>query len=157
GRLVTAATTVMESIVSRYPPTHVHSYWTTYLEGVSTYDADQVLSLRVPRGPAELVERRVSLATDMRVPIPLDLGREVLEKARRDHVPILEGQVRRALAAAALDAEEMTRAVEMFERLGAVPQLGRARAERGLLTHDPAETEAGLAILKRLGDVNYLD
>ena len=51
----------------------------------------------------------------------------------------------------------MARAVEIFERLGAVPQLGRARAERGLLMHDAAETDEGLAILKKLGDVNYLD
>lgn len=38
-----------------------------------------------------------------------------------------------------------------------MPNLGRARAERGLLTGDQAETDAGLAILKKLGDVNYVD
>ena len=51
----------------------------------------------------------------------------------------------------------MSRAVEMFEKLGAVPQLGRARAERGLLIHDAGEIDAGLAILKKLGDNNYVD
>jgi len=63
----------------------------------------------------------------------------------------------RARALAENDAEQMTRAVEIFERLGAVPQLGRARAERGLLRHDAAEIDAGLAILKKLGDNNYVD
>jgi hypothetical protein len=41
--------------------------------------------------------------------------------------------------------------------MGAVPQLGRGKAERGLLSGDPVETDAGLAMLKKLGDVNYLD
>ena len=51
----------------------------------------------------------------------------------------------------------MSAAVAIFERLGAVPQLGRARAERGVLTGDEAETEAGLAILRKLGDATYVD
>ena len=38
-----------------------------------------------------------------------------------------------------------------------MPHQGRGRAERGLLTGDQAETDAGLAILKKLGDVNYVD
>src|SRR5207253_10706427 len=38
------------------------------------------------------------------------------------------------------------------ERRGA--QLGRAKAERGLINGDAAETDAGLAILKKLGDVD---
>ncbi len=38
-----------------------------------------------------------------------------------------------------------------------MPQLGRGKAERGVLTGDAAETEAGLAILRRLGDAAYED
>ena len=38
-----------------------------------------------------------------------------------------------------------------------VPQLGRAMAERGLIDGDAAETDAGLAMLKKLGDVDYVD
>jgi hypothetical protein len=51
----------------------------------------------------------------------------------------------------------MSSALEIWERIGALPSLGRAKAERGLITGDSAETEAGLAILRRLGDVNYVD
>jgi hypothetical protein len=51
----------------------------------------------------------------------------------------------------------MNRALEIWDRVGAVPHQGRARAERGLLTGDQAETDAGLAILKKLGDANYVD
>ena len=78
-------------------------------------------------------------------------------RAQRDHTPLLEGQARRATALNEADAAEMTRAVAIFERLGAIPQLGRARAELGLLRHDGAEIDAGLAILKKLGDNNYVD
>jgi hypothetical protein len=51
----------------------------------------------------------------------------------------------------------MTRALAIWDQIGAVPHQGRARAELGLLTGDQEETNAGLAILKKLGDVNYVD
>ena len=51
----------------------------------------------------------------------------------------------------------MTRALATWDRIGAVPHPGRARAELGLITGDQAETAAGLAILRKLGDVNYVD
>jgi hypothetical protein len=70
---------------------------------------------------------------------------------------MLEAQLRRARALTAGDAEEMSRAIAIWERVGALTMLGRARAERGLLLHDAAETEAGLAILKKIGDGNYVD
>jgi len=104
-----------------------------------------------------MVERRISLVCDLRLTVTPEVIDAALERAVHDRTPLLEGQVRRAKALTANDPEEMSRAVEVFERLGAVPQLGRARAERGLLLRDPAETDAGLAILRKLGDVNYLD
>jgi hypothetical protein len=51
----------------------------------------------------------------------------------------------------------MTTALAIWDRAGAVPHQGRAHAERGLLSGDQAETDAGLAILKKLGDLNYVD
>jgi hypothetical protein len=55
------------------------------------------------------------------------------------------------------DPAELTAAIAVWEPVGAVPNVGRARAERGLFSGDQAETEAGVAILKKLGDVNYVD
>ena len=72
-------------------------------------------------------------------------------------MPLLEAQARRSLALAHHDAGEMAQAIAIWERIGAVPQLGRGKAERGVLTGDAAETEAGLAILRRLGDAAYED
>ena len=157
GRLVSAATTAMEAIVAAFPPTHIHSFWAPYIQGVASYDPGQVLSLRAPRYPAEIAERRINLACDLRATMPEPLGAELLERAKLDQVPLLEGQVRRARGLAARSAEELSAAMEIFERLGAVPQLGRARAERGLISGDVAERDAGLSILKKLGDANYVD
>ena len=156
ARLTGAAIPAMESILSRFPQNHIHRFWMSYIQGDVAYDPDFVFP---GRGgiPAEMVERRMSLVSDQRGPIPEQVREVVLERATRDRIPILEGQVRRARALATRDPAEMSLAIEIYERLGAVPHLGRARAERGVLAHDAAETEGGLAILKRLGDVNYLD
>jgi len=156
ARLTGAATSAIDSILARFPPGHINRFWGFYVQGDVDYDPDTVFPTTGGM-PPEMVERRISLVCDLRRPVPEQVRDVVLERAVQNRIPLLEGQIRRARALGADDAEEMSRAVEIFERLGAVPQLGRARAERGLLMHDAAETDEGLAILKKLGDVNYLD
>ena len=107
--------------------------------------------------PAEMVERRLSLVCDRRAAMSRSALAAGLAKARSTRVPVLEAQFHRALALADRDPGKMSAAIEIWERIGAVPQLGRGHAERGLLSGDPAETEAGLARLKKLGDLNYVD
>jgi hypothetical protein len=65
--------------------------------------------------------------------------------------------VRRARAIAYQDATELEPALAIWDRIGAVPHQGRAHAEHGLLAGDQSETDAGLAILKSVGDANYVD
>src|SRR5438034_5127289 len=140
ARLVSAATSAMESILARYPANSITRLWTSFISGDAGYESDFVFP-RVGGVPAETVERRISLMCDLRLPVPDEVLAGALERAvRADGVPILEGQVRRARALAAGDGAEMSAAVAIFERLGAVPQLGRARAERGVMTGDGAET-----------------
>ena len=107
--------------------------------------------------PAEMVERKLSLVCDRRAPMSRPALEVGLEKARKTGVPVVEAQFLRALAMTRRDAAQMSMAIDIWERMGAVPQLGRAHAERGLLTGDRAETEFGLAALKKLGDLNYVD
>jgi hypothetical protein len=107
--------------------------------------------------PYELAEHRACLAVDRREAIPEEILTAGLEVAVRAGVPLLEAQLRRARALAYRDPAEMTSALAIWDRAGAVPHQGRGHAERGLLTGDQAETDAGLAILKKLGDVNYVD
>jgi tetratricopeptide (TPR) repeat protein len=155
-RLLNAASATIESILSRYPARHAHRDWAAQASGDVRFEAD--FEFPQTRGfNYEQAERQLSVVCDLRRPVPQQVREGGLERAQNDRTPLLEGQLWRARALNDNDAEQMLRAVEIFERLGAVPQLGRARAERGLLRHDAAEIDAGLAILKKLGDNNYVD
>ena len=155
-RLFAAAGSAMDSILTRYPAVHTHRFWAGQMSADLHFDPG--LNIADIGGMMyELAERQLNTACDFRRPIPEDVRRVALARSEQDHVPLFEGQAWRARALNEADPEPMTRAVEIFERLGAMPQLGRARAERGLLAHDAAESEAGLAILRKLGDNFYVD
>jgi len=155
ARLIGAATEAMESILARFPAHHFSYNWITYIHGEAVWAEDDAYLRK--SSPAEMVERRLSLVCDRRAAMSRSALEAGLAKARSTHVPVLEAQFHRALALADRDPGKMSAAIEIWERIGAVPQLGRGHAERGLLSGDPAETEAGLARLKKLGDVNYVD
>jgi class 3 adenylate cyclase/tetratricopeptide (TPR) repeat protein len=155
ARLVGAATEAMESILARFPAHHFSYVWITYIQGEVAFTGDEVYLHK--SSPAEMVERRLNLVCDRRAPMSRPALEAGLVKARKTGVPVLEAQFRRALAIANRDASQMSAAIEIWERLGAVPQLGRGHAERGQLLGDQAETDQGLAGLKKLGDLNYVD
>ena len=153
-RLVAAATEAIQSIVNRFPAVSINRAYLGYLQG------DPGLADGYPpRGTAqpENLERRLNLACDRRLELPSSLLEEGLEASRQIGIPLIEAQVRRARALAYRSPDEMREALAIWEPIGAVPCLGRGRAELGLLTGDSVETEAGLAILKKLGDMNYVD
>jgi tetratricopeptide (TPR) repeat protein len=156
SRLIGAASDAMESVLSRFPLNHVNRLWGVYVrgEGGGFTPNDPYLTGRVPN---ESVERRLCLASDRREQLPREILEAGLDRAVQVRVPLLEAQVRRARGLAYRDATELTKALVIWDRIGAVPHQGRAHAERGLLAGDPSETQAGLAILKALGDVNYVD
>jgi len=97
------------------------------------------------------------MAVDLRAELPPNVLPALLARALHQKLPLLEAQVRRAIGLAQHDPAELTLAIAIWEPVGALPNLGRALAERGQLTGDQAETEAGLAILKKVGDANFLD
>jgi class 3 adenylate cyclase/tetratricopeptide (TPR) repeat protein len=155
SRLVGAATDAMVSVLSRFPADHINKLWLGYIRGESGLtSSDPYLTGQMPY---ESVEKRLCLASDQREHLPSEILEAGLDRAVEVGVPLLEAQVRRARALAYRDATELDRALEIWDRIGAVPYQGRARAERGLIAGDPAETQAGLAILKTLGDANYVD
>ncbi|HVS47486.1 MAG TPA: hypothetical protein VHJ99_01120 [Candidatus Dormibacteraeota bacterium] len=104
-----------------------------------------------------MIERRLSLVADLRTELPPNVAPALLARATEQKIPLLEAQARWAIGLAHRDAAQLTAAIAIWERVGALPSLGRARAERGLITGDQKETDAGLDILKKLGDVNYVD
>ena len=155
GRLVAAATDAIDSILSRFPSDHLNQVLRSYVKGQAGFTEDDPSFAGRP--PAEMIERRLSLANDTRQAVPERVMEVVLKRAVGDRLPTLEAEVRRSIGLAGRDAAELDQAAAIWERIGALPNLGRVRAERGVLRDDPAETEAGLAILKKVGDVNFLD
>jgi tetratricopeptide (TPR) repeat protein len=156
ARLVGTAADAIQSIIARFPNTYFHRVITANLQGDHGYRPEDPFP---PPGlnPAEAYERRLNLACDQRQPLPTAVLEGAVALAQRNHVPLFEAQARRARGLAYHDAWELSQAIEIWKRVGAQPQLGRGLAERGMLTGDSVETEAGLAILKKLGDVNYVD
>jgi len=148
SRLLGAATEAMESIVSRFQLAHLNRAWASYLRGEGDSQLD---------GPPEAVERRLSLTSDLRVKLTEESVAALLQRSHNQRVPLLEAQVMRSRALLRNDAADMSAALAIWERIGAVPCIGRARAEGGLITGNDAEIEAGLAMLKKLGDANYVD
>ena len=155
ARLMGAATEPVESILARFPRGYNQADLLAYIHDDAAFRPHD-LSLRYSY-PVEVAERRYSLAADRRQEIPQSVLDGGLEKAIRIGAPLLEAQVRRARGLAMRDETELAKAIEIWEPRGALPALGRALAERGLIRGDGAETDAGLAVLKKLGDVNYLD
>jgi class 3 adenylate cyclase/tetratricopeptide (TPR) repeat protein len=159
ARVESAAVDTMLSIINRYPASNqtqpLVQLYRMYVSGDPGFTAnDRSARTSVP---FEFTERRLNLANDKRQPVPDNMMDGLLEDAVLNGTPLLEAQVRRSIGLARGDASELSAAIEIWERIGAVPCIGRARAERGLITGDSAEIEAGLAILKKLGDVSYVD
>jgi tetratricopeptide (TPR) repeat protein len=156
ARLVGTAADAIQSIMARFPNTEFHRVITAHLQGDHGFRPEDPFP---PPGltTTEAYERRLNLACDQRQPLPTAVLEGAVALAQRNHVPLFEAQARRARALAYHDAWELSQAIEIWKRVGAQPQLGRGLAEHGMLTGDSAETEAGLAMLKKLGDVNYVD
>jgi class 3 adenylate cyclase/tetratricopeptide (TPR) repeat protein len=155
SRLMSAASEAIMSIVGQYPRDSPHARLAAHVRGEVSFADDD--PLRSSHYPSQIVERRVALAADLRAELPPGVLPALVARSIDQKLPLLEAQVRRAIGLAQRDPAEMSAAIATWERVGSLPNLGRARAEQGLLTGDQAETEAGLAILKKLGDVYYVD
>jgi len=155
ARIQSAASEAITSIVSRFDSAHLHQELLSYLQG----DAGLTSDTTIFQGayPSELAERRLALACDNRAKLPQSLLEAALAAAIAKREPLLAAQLQRALGLASRDMARFAAALETWERSGALPNIGRARAERGLVSGDAGETDAGLAILRKVGDAYYVD
>ncbi len=100
----------------------------------------------------DAIERLVGDAVDRNVPLPID----GLEMARAAFTPFNLGHVLvsldRAIAFTRRDAALLRDVLARYEAMHARPMIGRVRCELGRMTGDDAELEAGLRILRELGD-----
>ncbi|HEV2249712.1 MAG TPA: adenylate/guanylate cyclase domain-containing protein [Candidatus Limnocylindria bacterium] len=102
-------------------------------------------------------ERLVSAAVDRDEPMPADAilaAREAYRPSAVQHVLVA---LDRALAVAKRDAVGLGAVLARYEAMGARPLVGRVRCELGRLTGDDAQIEAGLRILRELGDQPQLE
>ncbi len=155
SRVEGAAGEAITAIAPQFRRGHFHHLLTGYIAGDPGFSAHD-LSLQ-GWYPPEMAERRLNLAADSRLTLPDGLLEAELGIAQKLRVPLLEAQVRRGLGLARRDPVEMAAALAIWEGAGSLPNIGRARAERGLITGDQSEVEAGLRILRAVGDANYLD
>ena len=89
---------------------------------------------------------------------PLDPGelRAIIAYMDEHHVRVVAAQARRALGLATGDPDPLRIALEAFESVGAGPYAARVQADLGALTSDLGLSEAGIARLEALGDVDHL-
>jgi class 3 adenylate cyclase len=154
-RLQEPAAEAIASILARLPPDHRYLQLAGYSAGKAGFSSDD--PALGPRYASDAAERRLGLANDFRQPVPEQVADVLLRFAEEYGLKLQEAQVRRTIGLARRDASQLTAAIKIWERSGALPNLGRGRAELGLVTGNHAETEAGLAILRSLGDVDYVD
>ena len=110
----------------------------------------------IPRARQQLVERTLSLYSDLDRSLAPEALQPIVTSAAADGLKLLEAQARRALGISRRDPAELTRALGIFEETRAVPYAARVRCERALLTRDQSELEAGMHVLEALGDLDQL-
>jgi class 3 adenylate cyclase len=110
----------------------------------------------VPRARQQLVERTLSLCSDLDRALPPEVLQPIVASAATDGLKLLEAQARRALGISRRDNAELTRALELFEETGAVPYAARVRCESARLTGRQIDLKAGLHVLEALGDLEQL-
>jgi class 3 adenylate cyclase len=110
-----------------------------------------------PPDRLHLVERALSLCADRDRPPSPEAVEPILEHAATFRLQVLEAQARRVLGISRQDPGELTRAIEIFERIGAAPYVARVQCERARLTNDRNDWTAGIQVLEGLGDLDQLD
>jgi len=100
----------------------------------------------------ELFERAISLAADREWPLPLDGLLAMRAVPANAYIRHLRATLDRAIALTRGDAALLGVVLTEAQAMHARPLEARVRCELGRMTGDDGELEAGLAILRELGD-----
>jgi class 3 adenylate cyclase len=158
SQLVERYRAVLDEILRHFAADSIFGRLRPYGRGdIETLEAEVVGGFgTIPRARQQLVERTLSLCSDLDRALDPEALQRIVTSAAADGLKLLEAQARRALGISRRDTAELTRALELFEEARAVPYAARARCERALLTRDQGELEAGLHVLEALGDLDQL-
>jgi class 3 adenylate cyclase len=157
-QLVDRYRAVLDEILKHFAADSLFGRLRPYGRGdIETLEAEVVGGFgTIPRARQQLVERTLSLYSDLDRSLAPGAIQRIVTSAAADGLKLLEAQARRALGISMRDSVELTRALEIFEETRAVPYAARVRCERALLTRDQSELEVGMQVLESLGDLDQL-
>jgi hypothetical protein len=146
---------VIFGIADQFTPTPVS---VAYVAALRFKPGAFIEMLRVTNGRnPEGVERLLNRAIDRDEALPLD----ALEAAHAAFAPrrlkYVDAAFARAFAVTERDPVLLGDVLRTYEAMGARPLIARVHCDLGRLTGDDHETEAGLAILRELGDELQLE
>ena len=145
-------TTVIFGIVDQFTPS---AGTTAQVEALRFKPGAIVDVLRIAvtrRRNPEGFERLVSAAADRDEPMPIDAIEAVRESFRPSNLRHVLVGLDRAMALARRDPALLRQVLADYEAMHARPLIGRVRCELGRMTGDDTQIEAGLRILRELGD-----
>ena len=147
---------VADAIISSFPRAHPVSA----IGALIALELDGVVDVitRHQRYPdrAHYVEHALAICADRAHPVPIEVLDEVLERARRVRLRVLEAQALRARGQAKRDATDLLASLEAFDAMRAARYAARVRVELGALTGADDQLGEGTRQLQTLGEGDLL-
>jgi class 3 adenylate cyclase len=153
--------TIVREILDQFPETHPIRRLTGFLDSrvdaleAILGDTESILADERVLARTDYVERALSRWLDHGRLLSPDVLRTILERAEEAGCRMLEAEIRRGLGLALDDADELRRALAVFELANAQPLRSRVQIELGRLVRDEHLVQVGLDGLKALGDTEH--
>ena len=143
-------------IITSYPRTHP----VAAIAALLSLDMDGIVDVvsRHNRYPDRVhyVEHAAALCADRGHPVPVPSLDEVIARAERASLRVLEAQARRLRGMQTENADDLGAALAGFDAMGARRYAARARVEMGLLTGDATVVATGNHQMAELGEGELL-
>jgi class 3 adenylate cyclase len=147
---------VANEIVSGFPSSHP----VAAIAAVVALDMDAIAEVvrRHDRYPdrAHYVEHALALCADREHLIANEVLDDVLQRARRGNLRVLEAQALRMKGLSSREPADLERALEAFDAMHAARYAARVRVELGALTGAQAQLDEGLRQMQALGEDGLL-
>ena len=147
---------VANEILTSFPPTHP----VAAIMALLALDLDGVVDVvrRHERYPdrAHYVEHALALCADRAHPVPIEVLDDVLQRATRVGLRVLEAQALRTKGLTRRDPTDLDAALVAFSAMGANRYAARVRVELGALTGAPEQLDEGRRQMHALGEGDLL-
>jgi hypothetical protein len=147
---------VANEILTSFPPTHP----VAAIMALLALDLDGVVDVvrRHERYPdrAHYVEHALALCADRAHPVPIEVLDDVLQRATRVGLRVLEAQALRTKGLTRRDPTDLDAALGAFSAMGADRYAARVRVELGALTGAQEQLDEGRRQMHALGEGDLL-